>query len=83
MKNLLIVATIFILAGAGYYYYQNYNGNEPSKITECPDEKIINRMPGTSPESSYYIKNGERKEISDYDSNLVQNNCNVPSQVVY
>lgn len=51
---------------------------------ECPDEKIVNRMPGPgSSGSEYYIKNGERKEISDYDAAWVSANCNVPVQEVF
>jgi hypothetical protein len=82
MKNVLIILTIIILIIAGFYFYKSNFANLTSKIAECPDEKIINRMPGSG-ESSYYIKDSARKEISDYDSQWVETNCNIPTQTVY
>lgn len=54
-------------------------------LKDCPDEKIINRMPGpvSSETKEYYIKGGERKEISEYDNVWVTANCTVPTQEVY
>jgi hypothetical protein len=50
----------------------------------CPDEKIVNKMPGPGgPKPSYYIFKGERKEIDEFDAVWVAKNCNVPEQVVY
>lgn len=57
------------------------------KIQDCPDEKIINRMPRvgekTSP-SEYYIYKGERKEITDFDQEWLKKNCpDIKVQEVY
>lgn len=50
----------------------------------CPEMMIINKMPGTgSPKEPYYIDNGERIEISDYDPIWLKANCDVPVQEVY
>lgn len=69
--------------------------NETALIQECPDEKIINKMPqiiddsDTSNETSprdaeaYYIFNGERKEISEFDEKWVEENCEVPEMEVF
>ena len=47
-------------------------------IQDCPDEKIINRMPSsTSSARSYYIYKGERREISEFDSVYVATFCKV------
>lgn len=52
-------------------------------IKDCPDEKIINKMPvvskdGKAPsENSYYIYKGARKELGDFDENYLKKNCNV------
>lgn len=57
-----------------------------SKLKVCPEEKIINKMPsiGTpSGESSYYILNGKRREISEFDADWVKANCQVKEQEVY
>ncbi|MDP3962845.1 MAG: hypothetical protein Q8Q03_03195 [bacterium] len=54
-------------------------------LRDCPNEKIINRMPGpgSTGASEYYVKDGTRREISEYDNNWVMANCNVPVQEVY
>lgn len=53
----------------------------------CPSEKIINRMPSISPNndpaSTYFILNGTRRELSEFDLNWVSANCVVKEQVVY
>lgn len=53
-------------------------------LQSCPDEKINNRMPGPGgAKPSYYIVNGERREIEAYDAAWVAANCTVPEQTVY
>ncbi|MES3030823.1 MAG: hypothetical protein V4697_00205 [Patescibacteria group bacterium] len=83
MKKLLIIIGVIILLVAGYFAYMYWALGNDSLLHECPDEMIVNRMPGTEPQSSYYIKNGERKEIADYDASWVKNNCTVPTQEVF
>ena len=64
------------------------------RLAGCPDKLIINKMPTiidsdsnstgkSAPQNSYYIKDGARVEISEYDSLWVSANCEVPSEVVY
>lgn len=58
----------------------------PQIVSVCPTEKIVNRMPsiGTSTQpSSYYIVNGERHELSEFDSAWIAANCSVREQTVY
>ncbi|MDO8482710.1 MAG: hypothetical protein Q7S86_02740 [bacterium] len=53
----------------------------------CPSEKIVNKMPTTmpnsNPPSTYFILNGERRELSEFDLSWVAGNCSVEEQVVY
>ncbi len=50
----------------------------------CPEMMIINKMPGPgAPKEPYYIANGERVEVSDYDPIWLKANCDVPVQEVY
>lgn len=51
----------------------------------CPDELIINKMPNISSQKpeSYYIKDGKRVEVSEYDSIWVNANCEVPITEVF
>jgi hypothetical protein len=53
------------------------------RLAGCPDKLIVNKMPGTTPKSSYYIKDGARVETSEYDSVWVSANCEVTTEVVY
>lgn len=50
----------------------------------CPEMMIINKMPGPGPtKKSYYILDGNRVEIDDYDLIWIKANCDVPVQEVY
>jgi hypothetical protein len=58
--------------------------NEMSQVS-CPDEMIVDKMPSVIDDSSvipspkaYYIKDGKRVEIADYDAVWVNANCEVP-----
>lgn len=57
-----------------------------AKIRTCPDEWIENRMPSANnavPEQ-YFIINGERHEIKDFDLDWIRNNCATRTpQIVY
>jgi hypothetical protein len=53
--------------------------NPSENLKECPTSLIKNNMPAVFPSvnSDYYILNGERKEISDFDAEWVSANCEV------
>lgn len=57
------------------------------KLQVCPDEWIDNQMPGTfeqrDHQRQYYILDGKRREISEFDSDWVSKNCNLEKQIVY
>ncbi len=84
-KTVKIITVIVVLLILGFLAYGMFVPVAKDSMTkaDCPDEKIINKMPGTSPQSSYYIKDGVRKEISDYDESWVLANCTVPEQEVF
>lgn len=57
-----------------------------TKLKVCPDEWIQNNMPTvgeSNEERQYYILNGERKEIAEFDTSWVGQNCNLEKQIVY
>ena len=67
-------------------YIKYKNNPEPKLLKECPDEMILNKMPSTGYSKiprSYYIKDGIRKEIQEYDSEWFRDNCTIPVQEVY
>ncbi|NCP66693.1 hypothetical protein GW756_00100 [bacterium] len=74
-------------------YQENEAVADNSKLRICPDELIENRMPGTVPTdpqsasqtmpSAYYILDGSRREIAEFDQNWVNQNCDVTVQEVW
>jgi len=79
--TLCVLVVVVIAAAVSYGIYR------PSiSPQECPDEKIINRMPSvgaSSIPSTYYIQDGARREVSEYDADWVSTNCTVPESIVY
>ncbi|MCK5460988.1 hypothetical protein KAI58_03310 [Candidatus Gracilibacteria bacterium] len=66
--------------------------NETTLIQKCPTQKIINKMPMiiSSPEDmkkfparQYFIYNGSRMEIEDFDASFLKANCTIPEMVVH
>lgn len=49
----------------------------------CPDEWIQNRMPGPGTNfEEYYVVNGERKEVKEFDTVWIKKNCNLKPTIV-
>jgi len=57
------------------------------RMQECPDEWIQDRMPTVGgyddKEGEYFIKDGKRMEISEFDLQWVNENCNIKPKIVY
>jgi hypothetical protein len=83
MKKVIIISVLIILGLITYIVINTSNTTPSNLVRECPDEMIVNKMPGTSPQSSYYILDGNRREISEFDSEWVKNNCNIKVQEVF
>ncbi len=67
-----------------YVKYKNHPESELTK--ECPDEMIWNKIPRTGYSkipASYYVKDGMRREIQEYDGEWLRANCTIPVQEVY
>jgi len=78
-KKVLIIVLVAI-ALAGSFYAVRKNAPEDS----CPDEMIVNRMPGPSVGvTRYYIKDGKRAEFSEYNYLWAKIICGVKTQTVY
>jgi hypothetical protein len=84
MRTTLLVTFIVVVIGAFIGYTHFFADNTGGiGLRECPDQKVINAMPGTEPRPSYYVRNGQRREISEYDAAWVAKNCFVPEETVY
>ncbi|MFA6170848.1 MAG: hypothetical protein WCW77_04825 [Patescibacteria group bacterium] len=55
-------------------------------LKQCPDEWIDNQMPSVGArktETQYFILDGKRREVNEFDAEWVQKNCNVNKQTVH
>ena len=60
--------------------------NTGSLLKTCPEEWIQNDMPvitGTPEDRQYYILDGKRRELKEFDRQWVGENCNIEKQIVY
>lgn len=62
------------------------SGTTVGLLRACPEEWIDNQMPtvGTPPaRRDYYIYQGVRREVSEFDEMWVRENCKLEKQTVY
>lgn len=86
---LTILFTLIFLAGCANNTIQkqpeaNKSGDSGLKI--CPNEWIDDQMPGDKSggkDRQYYILDGKRMEIYEFNSNWVRDNCNLKKQIVW
>ncbi len=90
MKRIILIIIILAIAAAiATIGWIKFSGRETSgKLLEiCPDSWIINKMPGPKLKEKlneqYFILNGERKELSDFNMVWVQQNCSLKPAPVY
>jgi hypothetical protein len=95
--KLFFTTTLFlIIFGATVYavmYFQKQSTDDVTDIgtkfrleRSCPDEWYHNRMPtiqGTVEEDQYFVADGERRELKEYDVDWVRANCAIEVQEVY
>ncbi|MBT4209397.1 MAG: hypothetical protein HOE19_00530 [Candidatus Komeilibacteria bacterium] len=78
MKKVLLVV---IILGAGYYFWQQFQNN---KLQVCPDRWTDNQelpiVPGK--ETQYFIIDGARRELDEFDLDWVKENCDIEPIIV-
>lgn len=80
---MLLSVGLVVVISTGLFVYHSENR---TLIKDCPGEWVEDRMPGGKTESAknqYFIINGNRKEIKDYDLEWIKSNCSVQIQYVY
>ncbi|WP_270090419.1 hypothetical protein [Sphingobacterium sp. SYP-B4668] len=84
MKSLFLAFLAFFILSSCSTLHSTSNS---TLIRDCPEEKIVNRMPGPpakgDKDKSYYIYKGKRKNLSEFDSKWIDENCDVKETVVY
>lgn len=84
------VIVVFILKKqAAEIKFPENSPNAETRLQQCPDEWIENRMPlvvsetpKTPEKREYFIFKGMRREVEEFDSEWIQKNCNLKKQVV-
>ncbi|HLN19198.1 MAG TPA: hypothetical protein VK255_03450 [Patescibacteria group bacterium] len=91
MKKIIAVSfvlfSLVFLAGCDQKSVAPEKEKSPEKTSAlkiCPDELIDNQMPGDNSEKNrqYYILDGQRREIDEFDQEWVKNNCQVKKDIV-
>lgn len=67
-----------------------FSADESVLLKQCPEEWIDNQMPQVGDvkyadqmNPQYFILNGERREMGEFDIDWVTKNCNLEKQIVY
>ena len=90
----IIGLVVFFIALFYFYKFEDINNTQTAinskKLKVCPDEWIDDQMPGigvvgseSQKQRMYFILNGERMEMSEFDIEWVRGNCNIEPQVVF
>lgn len=60
--------------------------NLKTKLQQCPEEWIDDQMPTADlkkSETQYFILNGERRELYEFNEEWIQKNCSIKKQTVF
>lgn len=85
-KRQVLILSVALLVTASFAFAVIAHRQAPTLIRQCPDAWIENRMPttdDTNSEKQYFVFNGERKEVKNYDVSWIKNNCSVQIKYVY
>jgi hypothetical protein len=80
----LFVSILFIGITSCCAKKKNNSENSSTLLRVCPEEWIQNKMPSTDAQSAneYFIYEGKRREIKEFDMEWVKKNCTIKPQIV-
>ncbi len=82
-KHSLISCLLLLLFLSACCSRNNKLDKSNELIQKCPEEWIQNRMPGPGTNfEEYYIVEGKRRELKEFDIEWVKKNCNIKPTVV-
>ncbi len=85
MRNLIILSSMALCVLSAC----STSKQTKSLIQDCPEEKIVNKMPMVQTEgksdkpNSYFIYKGERREIAEFDEQWLKENCDIKETEVH
>lgn len=83
---IVIIVSILIKQSSANIKPQTNTSNLNTRLQQCPDEWIDNQMPSTDlkkSETQYFILNGVRRELNEFDVEWIQKNCSLKKQEVF
>ncbi len=82
-KSYLLIAFLIVFLPA-CCAKKNAIIHQHSLLQVCPEEWIQNKMPSTDAQSAneYFIYEGKRREIKEFDMEWVKKNCTIKPQIV-
>jgi len=93
MKTIVVILFLIFISSLGYTFIKTTNKSHISnttkeKIRVCPDTWIENRMPGPpdglkNTSRQYFIIDGERRELEEFDLKWIKENCDIKPSIVY
>lgn len=82
-KYVSILPITMLLFLTGCCSRNNKSKYDNQLLKTCPEEWIQNRMPGPGTNfEEYYIVDGKRRELKEFDLEWVKKNCNIKPTVV-
>lgn len=80
----LFISILFIGIASCCAKKKNNSENSSALLRVCPEEWIQNKMPGleTQEAKEYFILEGKRREIKEFDMEWVKKNCSIKPQIV-
>lgn len=85
----LLAAGFFMGCGASRSVSSNAEESQDALLQVCPDSWIVNRMPriteqdSSGPPSEYFILDGKRRELDEFDVEWIRANCKISPQEVW
>ncbi len=85
LKPLFIISILYIVVVSCCAKKKNAQNTTSSiGLQVCPDEWIQNKMPGTggTEPNEYFVLEGKRRELKEFDLSWIKKNCNIKPQIV-
>jgi hypothetical protein len=78
MRILYLISIVFLLVSC-----KSKEKSANNSLQTCPEEWIQNRMPGPGTNfEEYFIIEGQRRELKEFDLEWVKKNCNIKPTIV-
>lgn len=88
MSKKIVIVLVFTAISIAFYSCcakkKNNIQNSSTLLRVCPEEWIQNKMPSTNSTepNEYFILDGKRKELKEFDLEWIKSNCTIKPTIV-